>query len=202
MGELKASLEIWIAGKMPQATNVSISEPEKPGMGLSSETILFDIQWEESGKEKSRPVVLRGAPQEKGVFPEYELAHQFRIMQILKDTDIPVANMIWLEEDASDADDDDDHDGFKNRDEHRAGTHPGDPDSLLEITNVRWVQTTEGHELRWPSVANHEYSVFRSTNLLAGFDLLSNGLSATPPTNSFTDASGLDDASFYRVGVE
>ena len=102
MTEVKTSLETWIAKQMPQAANVSITEPEKPGMGLSSETILFDIKWEESGEQKSRPVVMRAAPQGEGVFPEYELGHQFRIMKILKEnTDIPVANMLWLEEDTS-----------------------------------------------------------------------------------------------------
>ncbi len=99
MERVKVKLEAWIAKKMPQATKVSITEPQKPGMGLSSETILFDIKWEESGKQKSRPVVLRAAPQGEGVFPKYELSHQFRIMQILKEnTDIPVATMLWLEE--------------------------------------------------------------------------------------------------------
>jgi len=101
MTEVKTSLETWIAKKIPQAERVSITEPEKPGMGLSSETILFDIEWTESGEQKTRPVVLRAAPQEGGVFPEYELGHQFRIMQLLKDTDVPVANMLWLEEDPS-----------------------------------------------------------------------------------------------------
>ena len=101
MDKVKASLETWIAEKTPRAESVSITEPEKPGMGLSSETILFDIKWFESGEQKTRPVVLRAAPQEGGVFPEYELGHQFQIMKLLKDTNIPVANMLWLEEDIS-----------------------------------------------------------------------------------------------------
>ena len=73
MEKVKASLETWIATKMPQAENVSITEPEKPGMGLSSETMLFDIKWQEGGTQKTRPVVLRAAPQGPGVFPEYEI---------------------------------------------------------------------------------------------------------------------------------
>ena len=99
MAQMQTNLVAWIAKQMPQAVNVSITEPEKPGMGFSSETILFDIKWEESGEKKSRPVVLRAAPQGEGVFPEYELGHQFQIMKLLKDTNIPVANMLWLEED-------------------------------------------------------------------------------------------------------
>ena len=68
-------------------------------MGLSSETYLFDVSWEEAGRRMSKGVVLRAAPQGGQVFPEYELGHQFRIMQILKGTNVPVADMLWLEED-------------------------------------------------------------------------------------------------------
>ena len=100
--EIKTKLETWVQQKMPQVKNLSLSDLEKPGMGLSSETLLFDIKWEEEGQQKSKGVVLRAGPLEgDGVFPEYALGHQFRIMQILKDTDVPVANMLWLEEDPS-----------------------------------------------------------------------------------------------------
>ncbi|MFO8102428.1 MAG: phosphotransferase [Dehalococcoidia bacterium] len=98
--ELKRNVENWISKQMPQAEAVSITEPEKPGMGLSSETWLFDIHYRESGEQRRLPAVLRSAPREGGVFPEYELGNQFRIMQILGTrTDIPVARMLWLEED-------------------------------------------------------------------------------------------------------
>lgn len=102
LAELKSKLEIWIQQKMPRAEKLSVSDLEKPGMGLSSETLLFDISWEEDGQQRSKGIVLRAAPFEgPGVFPEYELGHQFHIMRILKDTDIPVANVLWLEEDPS-----------------------------------------------------------------------------------------------------
>jgi aminoglycoside phosphotransferase (APT) family kinase protein/putative sterol carrier protein len=98
MEEMQSALTAWLEKKLPAAKNVSISEPETPGMGLSSETYLFDMNWEESGKEKSKGVVLRAAPRGQGVFPEYELGYQFRIMQILEGTNVPVAKMLWLEE--------------------------------------------------------------------------------------------------------
>jgi len=47
-------------------------------------------------------VVLRAVPRTRGTFPEYDLGLQFRIMQILKKkTDVPVAEMLWLENDPS-----------------------------------------------------------------------------------------------------
>ena len=99
MDETQSALTAWLQKKMPQATNLSISDLEKPGMGLSSETYLFDVSWEEAGRRMSKGVVLRAAPRGRQVFPEYDLGHQFRIMQILKGTNVPVADMLWLEED-------------------------------------------------------------------------------------------------------
>ena len=49
---MQAKLTAWIQAKMPEAKNVSISDLQKPGMGLSSETHLFDMNWEEAGQSK------------------------------------------------------------------------------------------------------------------------------------------------------
>jgi len=99
--DMRSKLTTWVRRKMPEAKRLSISEPEKPGMGLSSETYLFDVQWEEAGEQRSKGVVLRAAPADFKVFPDYELAHQFRIMDILRETDVPVAKMLWMEADPS-----------------------------------------------------------------------------------------------------
>ncbi|MBW1852859.1 MAG: phosphotransferase [Deltaproteobacteria bacterium] len=96
---MKASLLAWLKTKMPDAKDLIISDLETPGMGLSSETYLFDMNWEESGQQKTLGIVLRAAPQGDKVFPEYEIGHQFHIMRILKDTGGPVARMVLLEED-------------------------------------------------------------------------------------------------------
>jgi len=98
---LRSELTAWLRERMPEATGLAISEPEKPGMGLSSETYLFDAKWKEAGERKSRGMVLRSAPADFKVFPEYDLGHQFRIMQALGETNVPVAKMLWLEEDPS-----------------------------------------------------------------------------------------------------
>ena len=100
--ELQTKIIAWIQTKIPQAKNLSVSDWQKPGMGLSSETHLFDLSWDEAGQSKSMGVVLRSAPRRRGVFPEYDLGLQFRLMKTLRDnTDVPVAEMLWLEEDPS-----------------------------------------------------------------------------------------------------
>ncbi len=100
--ELTTKLERWLQTKMLGAKGITISNLQKPGMGLSSETHLFDMSWEESGQMKSMGVVLRSVPRTRGTFPDYDLGLQFHVMQILKDnTHVPVAEMLWLEADPS-----------------------------------------------------------------------------------------------------
>ena len=99
--EMQARLAAWLKKKLPDARDLSVSNLEKPGMGLSSETFLFDLSWQQAGEPKSKGVVLRSAPRDSGIFPDYDLGLQFRIMEILKHTDVPVATMMWREEDPS-----------------------------------------------------------------------------------------------------
>lgn len=95
--EMKTRLIDWIRGKMPQAEDLTISDIDKPGVGLSNETCLFDIIWKESGEGKIRPVVLRKEPVTAHIFPEYDLYKQYKIMELLKDTDVPISTVFWFE---------------------------------------------------------------------------------------------------------
>jgi hypothetical protein len=59
-----------------------------------------------------------------------------------------------------------------------------------------------GPVLQWPATATRTYSVYRSTNLISGgFTLLTNGLPAKAPLNSYTDHGGGGDPPFYRIEV-
>ncbi len=99
--ELQEKLERWLEKKIPGADSIRVSNLEQPGMGLSSETYLFDLSYQASGGEIATGMVLRSAPPDAKVFPEYQLSHQFRIMRALENTAVPVAKMRWMEEDAS-----------------------------------------------------------------------------------------------------
>ncbi len=102
LSEMKSKITAWLKTKMPDANNLTISDLEKPGMGMSNESLLFYINWEEDGQQRSKGAVFHGAPRgDVQTFPEYNLAHQFYIMDLLKDTDVPVAKMLWLEKDPS-----------------------------------------------------------------------------------------------------
>lgn len=98
-GRIKTRLEPWLQEKMSDARWITISNIQKPGMGLSNETYLFDVSWNEGGRIMSRGMVLRSVPAGNRVFPDYHLDHQFRIMKALKGTEVPVPEVFWLEED-------------------------------------------------------------------------------------------------------
>jgi len=98
--EMQSKLTVWLREKMPQAKNLSISGMERAGAGMSNETFLFDLSWQEAGQPESQEMVLRYPPQSYPIFPEYDLTKQFRIMECLQETDVPVPKTHWLEQDA------------------------------------------------------------------------------------------------------
>jgi endonuclease/exonuclease/phosphatase family metal-dependent hydrolase len=94
--------------------------------------------------------------------------------------------------------DDADEDGHRTWEEYAAGTHPLDPESVLAIVDVR-PEPGVAPVVRWLSASNRFYTVYRATNLLAGFEPVAVRLPATPPLNTYTDQ--VVDAEFliYRV---
>jgi aminoglycoside phosphotransferase (APT) family kinase protein len=97
----RARLEAWLGEKLPGARIGQLASPN--GTGMSSETLLFDATWRESGEERSGGFVARVAPDPRDVpvFPSYELAKQFRVMQLAARGGVPVPRVRWLEEDAA-----------------------------------------------------------------------------------------------------
>jgi aminoglycoside phosphotransferase (APT) family kinase protein/putative sterol carrier protein len=98
-GELEPGLLAWMKKRMPEAHDLKISGLERSGAGISNETFLFDLTWEESGKPKTEAMVLRCAPRSFPVYPEYDLSVQFRVMKCLQKSKVPMPKVYWLEED-------------------------------------------------------------------------------------------------------
>ena len=91
----------WLAARLPQADSLRLSEFTGPGAtGFSSDTLMFDLDTREGGREVHRALVARIQPTGFQVFPEYDLGLQFGIQQALAPTDIPTARMLWREEEA------------------------------------------------------------------------------------------------------
>jgi hypothetical protein len=96
---------------------------------------------------------------------------------------------------------DTDGDGTDSLDEFLAGTDPDNADSLFEVTGG---QVSAGvSKVSWASVGGKLYTVWRATNLVDGFAAIATDVVATPPVNTYVDAtsSGLSSV-FYSIGVQ
>jgi aminoglycoside phosphotransferase (APT) family kinase protein len=98
--EAAPALRSWFAGKLPGASRVEISDVDIPqSSGLSMTTILFRAAWREDGRRQISDLVARVAPRGPGTLKRPNLAKEFHLLGALRETDVPVPEPYWLEED-------------------------------------------------------------------------------------------------------
>ena len=89
----------WLRDKLPDARDLALSELIAPqSSGFSNDTLLFDLQYTRQGEQRTDKLVVRIAPIGFKVFPTYDLSLQFRTMQLLASTDVPVPRVHWIEQ--------------------------------------------------------------------------------------------------------
>ena len=98
---IRVRLTEWLKSKLPSADHLTLSSLTKPGLGFSNETLLGELSWQEGDHGRQESLVFRLEPRQFRVFPEYDLAKQVRVMQGLRETPVPVPDVLWLEEDPS-----------------------------------------------------------------------------------------------------
>jgi aminoglycoside phosphotransferase (APT) family kinase protein len=101
---IKDLLEQWMAGQMPEATDVEITKLVVPqSSGFSNETFLLDARWKENGETVEAELVLRSQPVMSLLFPEIDLVtQQYLSMKLLGEhSNVPVPVTRWAERDES-----------------------------------------------------------------------------------------------------
>lgn len=97
------ALQTWLVAQLPDEADPDVAAVQVPeSNGMSSETVLVDAVWTADGARTDHRLVARIAPSDESVpvFPEYDLASQFRVMRAVRElTDVPVPAVRWLEED-------------------------------------------------------------------------------------------------------
>ena len=108
-----------------------------------------------------------------------------------------IVNGMWLSGVDSDGDGMDDHG------EYLAGTDPKTDVSVLALEPASVaVGSATNLIFRWPSVTGREYSILRATNAAGPYTQHVGNLSASVPTNSFTNAAPTSLGTyFYGIGV-
>ena len=97
----RKSLTAWLKPRL-EADELTLSELRGPSeTGFSSDTLLFDASVRGGSGERVEPLVARIEPRGFNVFPSYDVSLQFRVMDALAPTPVPVPRMRWLETDES-----------------------------------------------------------------------------------------------------
>lgn len=94
-------LSQWLAGKLPErpAPQVTVDSGVEAN-GMSSETILLTVRWDDSDGPTEQHLVARVAPtaDDVPVFSSYRLDHQFELMRLVAElTDVPVPRVRWID---------------------------------------------------------------------------------------------------------
>jgi aminoglycoside phosphotransferase (APT) family kinase protein len=102
LGQTRASLAAWLAGKLPAGSAPEVTELAAPLTGQSSETLFFTAAWHDGGAQQARRLVARVAPQrvDMPVFPSYQMEREFQVIRLVGAlTDVPVPEAVWVEPD-------------------------------------------------------------------------------------------------------
>ena len=90
----------WLRGRLPAARDLTVSALSGPAAtGFSNDTLLFDVTYEAGGRRETRALVCRVEPTGFAVFPTYDVGLQYRVMDALRTTGVPVPAMFGLERD-------------------------------------------------------------------------------------------------------
>lgn len=103
---VRGRLQEWIAPRWAErrgtASDVTVGTLTAPeGAGFSNETLLADLHYRDAtGSEQIDPLIVRLQP-DYPVFPSYDLLRQYRIMELLSKTALPMPRMDFVELDRS-----------------------------------------------------------------------------------------------------
>jgi aminoglycoside phosphotransferase (APT) family kinase protein len=89
-------LAAWLPSVLADAGDVTVTDVEIPaGNGMSSESVLVEVEWTQDGRRVRRGLVARVAPTEGGLFDVYDLGREGRVMAALADgTGVPVPSVV------------------------------------------------------------------------------------------------------------
>jgi len=105
LAQVRGQLETWLAGRLAVGAAPSVQDLEATSTnGMSSETLLFQADWADTGRRHNERLVARVAPDpvDEPVFPTYDLERQFRVISLVGQlTQVPVPRVWWSESDPS-----------------------------------------------------------------------------------------------------
>jgi len=93
---LEPRLATYIAGRMPRAVRVLVSDLERISGGVSRETYRFVLSWADGGEARRRRLILRRDPPASLIDTERRV--EFEAYRAFQGSAVPVPEMLWLED--------------------------------------------------------------------------------------------------------
>ena len=90
---------------------------------------------------------------------------------------------------------DPDLDGMNNAKEQYTGTNPNDAASVF-AGSVNWSPGL-GTTVSWPSIVTRTYTLYRAGAVTGSYSSVDSGLAATPPVNTYPDATATGSGPYY-----
>lgn len=98
---LPTRLADWLTTVLPPGADPTVTvHSGVDANGMSSETIILDVDWVEDGERRHGEYVARVAPaaEDLPVFPHYELQDQYDAIRLVGElTGVPVPGVGWVE---------------------------------------------------------------------------------------------------------
>lgn len=98
VGDTREGLVGWLKGKLSDAADIDLSPLKRPAAGFSNETYVCELSYRRGETREVEPIVVRLEPKYR-VFPQYDLEKQYKIMERLTGTEVPVPRVRWFEPD-------------------------------------------------------------------------------------------------------
>ena len=98
---LPARMAAWLTTVLPEGADPEVTlHSGVDANGMSSETLIIDVDWTEGAERRHGEFVARVAPSahDLPVFPSYALQDQYDAMRLVGElTDVPVPTVRWME---------------------------------------------------------------------------------------------------------
>ncbi|HRD99497.1 MAG TPA: phosphotransferase family protein [Rubrivivax sp.] len=91
----------WLQRRHPQRDAHTVTGLVRSDAGYSNVTVLGELGWLQGDERQSLPFVLRMQPATSSVFPDCDVVRQYRVMEALAGSGVPVPRLLGLETDAA-----------------------------------------------------------------------------------------------------
>ena len=99
LGDVAQRLAGWLQQRHPEQAAPTVGGLVRSDAGYSNITVLGEIGWRGEEANRAQPVVLRLQTSTPSVFPDCDITRQYRVLQALAGSSVPVPRLLGLETD-------------------------------------------------------------------------------------------------------